>query len=57
MKVYRLRSEPHHRPEDAFSGLGAAQHGGRWNGPGVRLVYALDSIGFYQLPEDERPAP
>ena len=44
-----MSSEPYHRPQDAFSGLGAARHGGRWNGPGVALVYTSASPSLAAL--------
>ena len=31
------------RPADAFSGEGARLYGGRWNSPGIRLVYTAGS--------------
>lgn len=42
-------SEPYHRAEDAWSGVGAAKTGGRWNSPGVRLVYASGSLALASL--------
>jgi RES domain-containing protein len=38
MRVWRLTRAAHAR--DALSGRGAALAGGRWNSPGVRMVYA-----------------
>jgi RES domain-containing protein len=35
--------------EQAFDGEGARLHGGRWNSPGVRVVYASDSIALAAL--------
>ncbi len=32
--------------EEAFSGLGARQFGGRWNSPGVPMVYASSSLAL-----------
>jgi RES domain-containing protein len=31
------------KPADAFSGEGARLYGGRWNSPGIRLVYTAGS--------------
>ena len=31
---------------EAFSGLGARRFGGRWNSPGVPMVYASSSLGL-----------
>ena len=42
-------SEPYHRAEDAFSGVGAARAGGRWNSPDTRVVYASDSLALASL--------
>ncbi len=35
--------------EQAFDGEGARLYGGRWNSPGVRMVYASDSIALAAL--------
>lgn len=35
--------------EQAFDGEGARLYGGRWNSPGVRVVYASDSIALAAL--------
>lgn len=32
--------------EEAFSGLGARRFGGRWNSPGVPMVYASSSLAL-----------
>ena len=42
-------SEPYHRVEDAFSGVGAARDGGRWNSPSTRVVYASGSLALASL--------
>jgi RES domain-containing protein len=34
---------------DAFSGEGARLYGGRWNSPGVAMVYTADSISLATL--------
>ncbi|CAN5759657.1 RES family NAD+ phosphorylase [soil metagenome] len=47
--MFRLSSEPYHQPKDAFSGLGAARWGGRWNGPGVSVVYTSASPSLAAL--------
>ena len=47
--MFRLGSEPYHQPKDAFSGVGAARWGGRWNGPGVSLVYTSASPSLAAL--------
>ena len=41
--------EPYHHAEDAFSGIGAARAGGRWNSPGTRVVYASGSLALAAL--------
>jgi RES domain-containing protein len=33
-------------PHDAFDGKGAALHGGRWNPPGLRVVYTSWSLSL-----------
>lgn len=35
--------------EQAFDGEGARQYGGRWNSPGVRMVYTADSPALAAL--------
>ena len=35
--------------EQAFDGEGARQHGGRWNSPGVPMVYTADSPALAAL--------
>src|SRR5215207_943689 len=42
MKAYRLCS-PWHKPWDA---TGAQRRGGRWNSPGVAVLYAASSISL-----------
>ncbi|HRI16805.1 MAG TPA: RES family NAD+ phosphorylase [Verrucomicrobiota bacterium] len=37
------------RAQQAFDGLGAQRTGGRWNSPGVRLVYAAENLSLAQL--------
>lgn len=34
---------------DAFSGEGARLYGGRWNSPGVRMIYTSESIALATL--------
>jgi RES domain-containing protein len=34
---------------EAFSGEGAAKYGGRWNSPGVRVVYTAQSLALATL--------
>jgi RES domain-containing protein len=38
-----------HRLPSAFSGEGAARRGGRWNHPGVRIVYCAESRSLAAL--------
>ncbi len=47
MIIYRLVHPRHSRT--AFSGEGAFLVGGRWNSPGVRVVYASSSIALAVL--------
>lgn len=42
-------SEPYHRAEDAFSEIGAARAGGRWNSSRTRVVYASGSLALASL--------
>jgi RES domain-containing protein len=37
------------RSAEAFSGEGARRYGGRWNSPGLRIVYASDSLSLAAL--------
>ncbi len=37
------------RARSAFDGEGARRHGGRWNSPGVRLVYTAESASLAAL--------
>jgi RES domain-containing protein len=41
MKAWRITKQKHART--AFSGEGARQYGGRWNSPGVPMVYVAES--------------
>jgi RES domain-containing protein len=41
MKGWRITKQKHART--AFSGEGARQYGGRWNSPGVPMVYVAES--------------
>lgn len=45
--VWRLVKERH--AETAFDGDGARLHGGRWNSPGVRMVYTSGSLALAAL--------
>ena len=47
MKVYRLVPPKYSRT--AFSGEGAFRVGGRWNSPGVRVVYTSQSLALALL--------
>jgi len=44
MKVWRICRAIH--AAGAFSGDGARLYGGRWNSPGVRMVYASSSLAL-----------
>jgi RES domain-containing protein len=37
------------RARSAFDGEGARRHGGRWNSPGLRLVYTAESVSLAAL--------
>jgi len=60
MKVWRICREIH--AAEAFSGEGARLFGGRWNSPGVKVVYASSSLAlaavetFVHLEPNLRPA-
>ena len=43
---WRLTRAKYDKVADAFSGAGAAQYPGRWNGAGVPVVYAACSIAL-----------
>jgi RES domain-containing protein len=43
---WRLARAKYDKVADAFSGAGAAQYPGRWNGAGVPVVYAACSIAL-----------
>ena len=47
MKCFRLVDEDY--LESAFSGDGARLYGGRWNTPGVAVVYTAQSLSLAQL--------
>jgi RES domain-containing protein len=47
MLVWRICKQK--RVPDAFSGVGAEQHGGRWNHRGDRMVYASTSLSLATL--------
>ena len=47
MRVWRLVHSRH--AADAFSGEGAAQYGGRFNSPGVPVVYTSGSLSLAML--------
>src|SRR5271165_4872491 len=44
MRVWRICRQVH--AADAFSGEGARLYGGRWNSPGVRVVYTSTSLAL-----------
>lgn len=46
-RAYRLVKRE--RVATAFDGEGARRTGGRWNSPGVRMVYAAESLSLAQL--------
>ena len=43
---WRITRDKYDKVADAFSGAGAAQYPGRWNGAGVPVVYAACSIAL-----------
>jgi RES domain-containing protein len=43
---WRIARDKYDKVADAFSGAGAAQYPGRWNGAGVPVVYAACSIAL-----------
>ncbi len=47
MRCFRLVDEDY--LEAAFSGAGARLYGGRWNSPGVGVVYTAQSLSLAQL--------
>jgi RES domain-containing protein len=47
LKCFRLVDEDY--LESAFSGDGARLYGGRWNAPGVAMVYTAQSLSLAQL--------
>jgi RES domain-containing protein len=47
VRVWRLVAARH--TARAFSGDGAAAFGGRWNPPGLRMVYTADSLALATL--------
>lgn len=47
MQVWRICKEQH--VADAFSGIGAERHGGRWNHKGERMVYSSTSLSLASL--------
>lgn len=47
VRAWRLVKERH--AETAFDGDGARLHGGRWNSPGVRMVYTSGSLALAAL--------
>lgn len=50
MKLYRICSEKFGAtPEAAFSGIGAKQNPGRWNNPGVSIVYTAETLSLAML--------
>lgn len=59
--VWRICARKYAR--EAFSGKGAAQFGGRWNPPGVRVVYTSETLSlcvlesFVNLDPEDLPLP
>ncbi len=51
MRVWRLTRERH--ASSAFSGIGAALYGQRWNGKGIYVVYCASSMALAQLEQLE----
>jgi RES domain-containing protein len=47
LKLYRIVKEKY--AEEAFSGIGAKEFGGRWNSPGKELIYAAESASLALL--------
>jgi len=47
LRVFRVFERKHR--EEAFTGEGARRFGGRWNSPGVRVVYAATSFALALL--------
>lgn len=45
MRLYRLGTVQH----PIWDGAGAAQHGGRWNPPGIPVIYAAGSLALAML--------
>lgn len=49
LTVWRLQSKQYYSPQAAFAGEGAYRFGGRWNPPGVRVVYTSSSLALAVL--------
>lgn len=47
LRAWRIVKRKHSR--DAFSGEGARQFGGRWNSPGVAVVYSAEHVSLAVL--------
>ncbi len=47
--AWRLARAPHATRHAAFSGEGARRYGGRWNSPGVAVVYLSSSLSLAAL--------
>lgn len=47
MRAWRLVATRH--AASAFDGVGAARYGGRWNPPGLPMVYLADSLALATL--------
>lgn len=47
MKCWRICKSKH--SQNAFDGEGASFYGGRWNSPGVRMIYTAESIALGAL--------
>ena len=60
MQIWRICRERF--ADEAFSGTGARRFGGRWNSPGVPMVYASSSLAlaaielFVHLEPNQQPS-
>jgi RES domain-containing protein len=46
VRLYRLTSPEYDTVDEAFSGEGAEQYGGRWNRPGTPAVYLSENVSL-----------